>query len=58
MKSFSNDLVTPQQIEKLMDNQQVILNSVEKVTKIAIITVALISITLIGVAIGVAKLFL
>jgi hypothetical protein len=58
MKSFSNDIVTPQQIEKLMDNQQVILNSVEKVTKIAIITVALISITLIGVAIGVAKLFL
>lgn len=58
MKSFSNDIVTPQQIEKLVDNQNIILNSVEKVTKIVIVAVALTAITLVGVAIGVAKLFL
>jgi len=58
MKSFSNDIVTPQQIEKLVDNQNIILNSVERVTKIVIVAVALTAITLVGVAIGVAKLFL
>ena len=58
MKSFSNDIVTPQQIEKLVDNQNIILNSVEKVTKIVAVAVALTAITLVGVAIGVAKLFL
>lgn len=58
MKSFSNDLVTPQQIEKLMENQTLILNSIETVSKVVLTAVALISITLTAVVIGVVKLFL
>lgn len=57
MKSYSNDLVTSEQHKEVLGGQEEIKQLVNKVIILAITAIALTSITLIGVGVGLYKIF-